>query len=145
MHNTMEKGCAALIVAPPGRLRDGLEAMVRAVPQIERTLRADDGPSTLRMIAECPPALVLLDRVVPGERTWALLGRIKARWPQTACIVLVHTRQQRQTASEQGADAVLLEGFTLTTLAEITAKLLQKAPKVESPADGRPAELPAIA
>jgi DNA-binding NarL/FixJ family response regulator len=117
-----------LIVAAPSRLRDGLRAMVRAVPQIEYTVQADDGPSALRMLAEHPLALVLLDADLPGDEAWIVLTQIKARWPQTRCVVLVSNDQQRQVADMHGADAVLVKGFKGTTLMRTVAKLL---PRIE--------------
>jgi len=113
-----------LIVAPPSRLRDGLQAMVRAVPQVAYTVQADDGQAALRILAEHPLALVLLDADLPGEAAWTVLRQIKAQWPQTRCIVLVNNGQQSQIANTHGADAVLVKGFTGTTLTETLAKFL---------------------
>jgi DNA-binding NarL/FixJ family response regulator len=119
-----QRGRLVLIVAPPSRLRDGLQAMVRAMPQIEDTVQADNGPAALRMLTEHPLALVLLDADLPGEEAWTVLRQIKARWPQTRCLVLVSNDQPRQIANKYGADAVLVKGFTGTTLTETIAKLL---------------------
>lgn len=120
----MQRNPSALIVAPPSRWREGLEAIVRAIPQIEGVDWADDGPSALRMIAEHPPGLVLLDADLPGDEARTVLRQVKAGWPQTRCIVLVNNGQQRQVVNTDGADAVLVKGFLATKLAETIAKLL---------------------
>ena len=116
-----------LIVAPPGRLRDSLQAMVRAVPQIADTMQADDGLAALQMLAERPLALVLLDADLPGEEAWTVWPQIKARWPQTRVIILANNDGQRQVAGKCDADAVLTKGFTVTALRETVATLLPSA------------------
>jgi len=123
MPETKPRGPSVLIVAPPGRLRDALQVMVRAVPQIGYTVQTDDAPAVLSA-AEHYPALVLLDTDLPGHEAWTVLQQIKARWPQTRCIVLVNNGQQSQIANAHGADAVLVKGFMGVTLKETVAKLL---------------------
>ena len=113
-----------LIVAPPGRLRDGLQAIVRAVPQIAETLQADDGPAALRLLTEHPLALVVLDAALPGGEAWTLWPQIKSRWPQTRVIILTNEDGQRQIAGKCDADALLTKGFTVTALTETVATLL---------------------
>jgi DNA-binding NarL/FixJ family response regulator len=113
-----------LIVAPPGRLRDGLQAMLRAVPQIAETMQADDGPVALQMLTEHPVALVLLAADLLGEEAWTLWPHIKARWPQTRVIILGNNDRPRQVAGWCGADAVLAKGFTVAALTETVATLL---------------------
>ena len=122
MPETKPRGSSVLIVAPPGRLRDALQVMVRAVPQIGHTVQANDALAVLRA-AERSPALVLLDADLPGNEAWTVLPQIKARWPQTRCIVLANNGQQRQMANAHGADAVLARGFTVTTLTATVASL----------------------
>ncbi len=121
------KSQPVLIVAPPGRLRDGLQAMMRAVPQIADTAQADDGPAALQMLAEHPLALVLLDADLPGGEAWTLGRQIKARWPQTRVIILVNNDGPCQVAGGCDADAVLTKGFTVTALTETVAALLPSA------------------
>ena len=122
MPETRPRGPSVLIVAPPGRLRDALRVMVRAVPQIGHTVQANDALAVLSA-AEHSPALILLDADLPGDEAWTVLPQIKARWPQTRCIVLANNGQQRQMANAHGADAVLARGFTVTTLTAAVASL----------------------
>jgi DNA-binding NarL/FixJ family response regulator len=117
-------GYAVLIAAPPGRLRDALQAMVRAVPRVAAAWLADDGPSALRAIADRAPALVLLDAELGDDEAWRVLGHVRAKWPRMPCLLLVGNSQQRQIASRLGADAVLLKGFAATTLAGMMHGLL---------------------
>ncbi len=102
---------AALIIAPPGRLREGLRVLVRAVNWITQIEQTDDGPAGLRMIADHSPALVLLDTLLPDDQAWETLQQIKLKWATVRCVVLAHTHAQEQQAREAGADGVLPDGF----------------------------------
>ena len=124
MQDITQGTASALIVAPPGRLRDGLQTIVRAMPGIHAVDRADDGPSALRLITERPSALVFLDTDLVGNMAWTVLSQIKGRWPHTRCIVLVNNGRHRQLINRDGADAVLVKGFSTAALAETIAKLL---------------------
>ena len=115
---------SALIVAQPGRLRDGMQALMRAVPRIKYVNQVDDGPSAVTEIAEHTPSLVLLDTDLPDDAAWKTLQQIKTGWPEILCILIAGTDWQRKEAKASGADAVLVKGFTLATLAETIAQLV---------------------
>ncbi|CAG0993293.1 hypothetical protein PLCT2_02596 [Planctomycetaceae bacterium] len=109
----MTTHCAtALIIAPPGRLRESLRVLVRAVNWIAQIELADDGPAGLRLIADYSPALVLLDTLLPEEQVWETLRQIKLKRATVRCVVLAQTRAQEQQAQVAGADGVLLNGFS---------------------------------
>jgi len=112
----MKNHTPALIVARPGRVRDGLQALLTTVPQIGTVDLADDGPSALRMVRRRHPALVLLDINLHDDEVSTLLRQIKARWPQTRCLVLADSVRLQQMARDAGADSVLLKGFPAAQL-----------------------------
>jgi DNA-binding NarL/FixJ family response regulator len=76
------------------------------------------------MMAQRPAALVLLDADLPGDQAHVALMQIKIRWPQTPCIVLVNNGNRHHLIDQNGADAVLVKGFSTATLAETVAELL---------------------
>jgi DNA-binding NarL/FixJ family response regulator len=100
----------ALIVARPGPLRNGLQALMTTMPQIEILAETTDPSALRRMGAGMQPDVVLLDASLPEDQVWAALGRIKAEWSQTRSIVLVEDSQQQQKAQAAGADVVLIQG-----------------------------------
>ena len=100
----------ALIVANPGRIRDGLKTLLRAVPNIETIFQANDGPSALAIIIEHQPALVLLDSKLANNDLQSVSRQIKTESPQTRCIMLVDNVQQRWMAKIADADSVLPVG-----------------------------------
>ena len=100
----------ALIVASPGRIRDGLCTLLRAVPRIETIFQASDGPSALQIIEEWHPALVLLDSRLANNDIQSVSRQIKVESPQTRCIVLVDNARQQWMAKIADADSVLTIG-----------------------------------
>jgi DNA-binding NarL/FixJ family response regulator len=107
---------SVLIVARPGRMRNGLRALLRTIPRIEIVGQVDQGSAALEMVTLERSALVLLDSSLPFEEMRMALKQIKAEWPQTRCIALVDNIQQQGIARASGADGVLLKGFAAETL-----------------------------
>jgi DNA-binding NarL/FixJ family response regulator len=120
---------SALIVARPGRMREGLRALLRTMPKIKIVGHVDQGSAALEMVTRERPALVLLNSSLPFEETWMALKQIKAEWPQTRCIVLVDNLQQQGMAQAAGADGVLLKGFAAETLFMTIDEVLMRVDK----------------
>ncbi len=110
-HSVSTLSASALIIAPPGRLRESLRVLARAVNWIVLIEQADDGPAGLRQIADHSPALVLLDTHLPDDQAWETLRQIKHKWTHVRCVVLTHAHDQEQRARLAGADGVLPSGF----------------------------------
>jgi DNA-binding NarL/FixJ family response regulator len=105
-----------LLVARPGRMRDGLQALLRTIPEIEIVGQADSELQALTLISRQQPALVMLDSsLAPGEML-PMLVQIKDGYPRTRCIVLVENAQQQGAAREAGADTALITGFSAEVL-----------------------------
>ena len=122
-----------LILAMPGRIRDGWRTLLKASPQIDCVAQADDVPSGLTMTAELRPAVVLLDADLVSDQARTVLRQIKAQWPQAQCIVMISNGEQRWLANANGVDAVLVKGFSTRTLNETIAELL---PSIEGVTGG---------
>lgn len=116
-----------LIVARPGRMREGLRALLRMIPQLELVGQVDQGSAALERVTQAHPALVLLDSSLPFAEMELVLRHIKAEWPQTRCLVVADTIQQQGLAQVAGADGVLLKGFAaetlFTTIEEVLARI----------------------
>ena len=122
---------SVLIVARPGRIREGLRALLRTIPRLEIVGQVDQGSAALEMVTRERPALVLLNSSLPFEETWMALKQIKAEWPQTRCIVLVDNTQQQGMAQAAGADGVLLKGFAAETLFMTIDEALMRVDKLD--------------
>jgi DNA-binding NarL/FixJ family response regulator len=129
LHNVVTNRVSALIVARPGRMRNGLRALLRTIPRIEIVGQVDQGSAALGMVTLERSALVLLDSSLPFEEMRMALKQIKAEWPQTRCIVLVDNLQQQGMAQAAGADGVLLKGFAAETLFMTIDEVLMRVDK----------------
>lgn len=116
----------ALIVANPGRIRDSLKTMLRAVPSIKTVYQANDAPTASKIITEYHPSLVLLDSKLANNDIQSVSRQIKTESPQTRFVVLVDNIQQQWMAKVADADTVLAIGCPaakfFTTIEELLAQ-----------------------
>lgn len=113
-----------LLVARPGPLKDGLRALLTAIPQIDIVAQVRDVATAPVVAAEFQPRLLIVDGGLPRLDLAALLPEIKALSAPTRCIVLAQDVAQQQTAAAAGADAVLLIGSFAEELAQVVEQLL---------------------
>jgi DNA-binding NarL/FixJ family response regulator len=120
----MDDPVLALIVARPGPVRDGLRALLTAIPQVASSREIDDVSSALRVVEEHCPTLVLISVDSPGDEVWNLVAQIRTRCPRTRSILLVDDVQQQQLAQAAGGDGVLLKGAPASRLSATIKRLL---------------------
>lgn len=125
MSNAQVPTAPVLIVAPPSRLRAGLQAIVRDVTQAENIDQVDQAPVVLQILREHPQTLVIIDIDLPNNGAVALLKQIKSRWPDIRCVLLVNHFRDRACACGASAEAVLVKGFSTTVFMETIEKLLR--------------------
>jgi DNA-binding NarL/FixJ family response regulator len=104
----MNQQSSALLVAPPGLLREGLRAVLNALPNLDTVPEADTVAQALATVHE--PVFVLLSAEGPENGIFTAIQKIKARWPAVPCIVLVDTVAQQQAAGAAGAEEVVIKG-----------------------------------
>jgi len=119
-----ESGTSALIVAKPGPLRDGLRALLIAMPEINAVEEVGDLPSALKTALDRAPALIVLDSGLAGSDIWRAVRQAKARWPQSRCIFLADAVEQQVEAEAACADAILLKGVPPAKLIATVMRLL---------------------
>lgn len=100
----------ALIVASPGPLREGLRAVLTALPHLDEVLEVDNATAAVSLFAGRTPALVLFSTGSDGSNTPEGCRRIKLYWPDSPCLVLVDTVGLEPVAKAAGADLVLVKG-----------------------------------
>jgi DNA-binding NarL/FixJ family response regulator len=104
----MDPGSTALIVAPPGLLREALQAALEALHPLQAVQEADSVAQARALDGD--PALVLLSAEKPDASGVAAVRAIRARWPAARCIVLVDTKAQQRRAKAAGAEQALIKG-----------------------------------
>ena len=119
-----ENRASVLIIAKPSRMRDGLRALLRTIPYLTLVGQVDDGLSAIKTMTDQHPTLVLLGANLLDEDIQTVLAQIKAKWPETRCIVLVDNVQQQWIAKAAGADSALLVGFPAAKFINTIQELL---------------------
>lgn len=101
----------ALIVAPRGKLRESLAAMLVALlPQDVIILEADDVIVAERMLSEQHLAVLIIDGDLGGH-TWArLVEAARTQRPPVPCSILVDTTRQHAAAMKAGANHASFKG-----------------------------------
>ena len=115
----MEKITLALVITKPGHLRNGLQSILRTVPQIEVIAESQDPSVLVRMSDEIHPDLILLDAEVIEDPDWTAIAKLKGEWPQTTILVLTENDKQGQQAKKAGADHFLPKGFPAAELVNL--------------------------
>ena len=115
----MEKIILALVITKPGHLRNGLQSILRTVPQIEVIAESHNPSVLVRMSDEIHPDLILLDAEVIEDPEWTAISKLKKEWPQTTILVLTENDKQGQQSKDAGADHFLPKGFPAAELVNL--------------------------
>ena len=108
-----------LVVARPGLVRDGLQAVLSAVPGVEALDPADCAASALERLENHSLCLTILDSSLSEEELCTTLRMIKEQWPHVWCIVVAGSPRQGRVVQTAGADDVLVEGFAPPLLSKM--------------------------
>ena len=114
-----------LIIAPPGDLQIGLQALLTARLEVDVLVTGEES-SAMKVITRYNPALVILDHHLPGNSAPMIIKRIKSRIPEMRCVVLVNDEQERQKVVCTGADLIVIKGLP-------GGKLVTEIEKILSP------------
>ena len=120
----MKSEASILIVAKPTRIRDGLRTLLRANPLIDDVVQADNAAAALQIVKDRPPAFILLDTSLVDDQVELIINQAKIKSAKIRCIVLADNARRQQLAWSNGADEVLLAGFSAANLFTAIEKLL---------------------
>ena len=99
-----------LIVAPPGDLQIGLQALLTARLEVDVLVTGEES-SAMKVIDRYNPALVILDHDLPRNTAPLIIQQIKSSWPDMRCAVLVNDEQERQKVVCTGVDLIVIKGM----------------------------------
>ena len=114
----------AIIVAKPGHLWDGVQSLLRTLPEIEIIAEIKCPSVLLKMGSAMQPDLILLDAIWFGENILKAITKINEEWSNTKCVVLVEDNRNHQPLYDAGADLVVQQGFRATKLVAAFEELL---------------------
>ena len=116
---------SVLIVASPGELREGLQALLATLAQVGQILVANDGAGALSAIEQSCPDLLVVDGDIQASNVQRLLERIREECRDSKCLVLVDGQAQLREAVSTGADRVVLKGYLASQLLQMVFELIQ--------------------
>ena len=96
-----------IVASRPGVMQATLRAALASLSDVNVIGSAGDGLSTLNLVREQRPDLLVVDCNLLEDEICALLRQVKQEHPLVRCLVLTQTRQQRIRAAAAGADVVL--------------------------------------
>lgn len=105
-----------LIIGPAGRFRDALQTILLAIVDAAQIYTASDFNTGYALAVRRQPSVVIVDGGQYLDSDCQLFKLLLSRSHHSRCIVIANTMQMAVSAQQSGADAVLLQGFTLNTL-----------------------------
>ena len=122
----LAKDSTVLIVASPGELREGLQALLATQFQIGRVLVANDGAEALSAIERSCPELLVIDGNILASNVRRLLERAREECPHSRSLVLVDSAAQLNEADSAGADRAVLKGYPAAQLLGAVSELIDR-------------------
>jgi len=126
----MEQRVTVLIIAKPGQVRDGLRALLDAIPGVDVVGRPCDGMLNVDLLAEYNPALIVIDCNLVDTRALDALRRLKTQNAEVCFLILVENVEQQQLAQDNEFDHVLIKGSSAEKLARTASELLTHKSRV---------------
>ncbi len=120
----MKKQITIVIIATRSiPLADGLEALLKAIPQIEKVEIVKTMEDALKRTEDIKPRILLLDLSLAGKKPEAFLEKIILLSPETLRVLLVDDVQDIKWMP-QFAEAILIKGIAPSSVAMILTNLL---------------------
>ena len=107
-----------VIAARPGATRQALQATLALFSRLEIAGVAGGGLSTLNLVRQVKPALLIVDSGLLEDEIATLLQQVKQEQPQIRCLALADTHSQQQILLALGADMVSLHSEPTERLVE---------------------------
>lgn len=118
----MKQNIEILIVTRSIPLADGLDALLKAIPQIDEVQIVRNFENAIQQIETRKPSIVLIDSALLGNKPEALLDKIHTISPETQRVLLADDVQAVKWMP-QYAEAILIKGAPPTALATIVTNL----------------------
>jgi len=121
-----------LLLFKPGPLRDGLNALLSTIPDVQLVVHAHDVRAVLEFCQKNPNTLIIMV-IKSGDR--ALIGsipEIKLLNPQMPMIALLQNEDDREVAEKAGIDLILSIGTPVQELKSKIEYMVRNSPTIET-------------
>jgi DNA-binding NarL/FixJ family response regulator len=136
MNERMNKQITIVVIATRSiPLSDGLDALLKAIPEIERVEIVRTLENALQRVEDIKPRIILLDLALAGKQPEACLSKISVLSPETLRVLLVDDVLDMKW-QPQFAKAVLIKGALPSAVATILNDLLVLKGKEHQQAQG---------
>ena len=122
-----ENVMATLIVAHPGPLRDGMEALLASMPRVRVIGKVGSIDGAMRKAAVRHVGLLLVDASFPEQEVRRLLRRYLAAYPGMRAIVFANTIREVERAHGLEVDAVFVTGRPADQFVSMVEDLLRQS------------------
>jgi DNA-binding NarL/FixJ family response regulator len=120
----MDKQITIVVIATRSiPLADGLDALLKAIPQIEKVEIVRTMEDALKRIEDIKPRILLLDLALAGKKPEEFLEKIILLSPETMRVLLVDDVQDIKWLP-RFAEAILIKGVSPSAVATILTNLL---------------------
>jgi len=119
-----------VILAKPGELRDGLEALLAAVPQVDSVYCRSNVDVKGSQLAKLGADLLVFNSNNTGPSANNQLRQIKQRLPSIKVLNIVDTEEAKIKTDKTFSDVTLVKGFRGWRFIEIVRKLLENGNNV---------------
>jgi DNA-binding NarL/FixJ family response regulator len=121
-----------LLLFKPGSLRDGLNALLYTISDVQLVVHANDASAALEFCRENPNILIIME-IKPGDRDLlAQVPEMKVLNPQKRVIALIHNEDDREAAEQAGMDMILDVGTRAPELKAKIEDLVRNLPTIET-------------
>lgn len=111
-----------LLVVRPGPLRDGLNALLSSMPEVQLVAQANDASAAIDFCQGRPLELVIME-IKPGDRDLLTkVSDIKALCSKGEVIALIHDEEDWEPAEAAGVDLIIRVGIRAVELRERIAE-----------------------
>lgn len=114
-----------LILAKPGELRDGIEALLAAVPQVDSVYCRSNINVNSSQLAKLGPDLLVFNSTKTGQSANNQLRQIKQRLPYIKVLNIVDSKEAKEKPDNTYSDVTLVKGFRGVRFIEVVRKLLE--------------------
>lgn len=126
--STPNRNLRVLLVDDHPLIREGMAELVSRLQGFDEADQAANGEEALRLAADRPYDIVVLDVSMPGKSGLSVLKQLKAMEPAPAVVVVSMHGERRYgpQARELGADVYLEKSQAPTQLEQVLLELVEK-------------------
>lgn len=106
----------AVLVIKPGPLRDGLDALLFTMPDVQLVAHPSDNNAAIDFCRKNPDALIIFEIRSNDPGLMDTIPEMKERCPLGRVVALINTESDLRSAEEVGADLIMRVGVRASEL-----------------------------